>query len=58
MLRPVGIGDIAAVACRDTSGCWGWIGAYRDASERPFSDDDLDLLAAAGPDGCGDAAVE
>jgi DNA-binding CsgD family transcriptional regulator len=49
VLRPVGIGDIAAVACRDASGCWGWIEAYRDASERPFSDEDLDLLAAAGP---------
>jgi DNA-binding CsgD family transcriptional regulator len=49
VLRPVGIGDIAAVACRDTSGCWGWIEAYRDSSERPFSDDDLDLLAAVGP---------
>jgi DNA-binding CsgD family transcriptional regulator len=48
VLRPVGIGDIAAVACRDASGCWGWIEAYRDASERPFSEDDLDLLAAAG----------
>jgi DNA-binding CsgD family transcriptional regulator len=48
VLRPVGIGDIAAVACRDTSGCWGWIEVYRDASERPFSDNDLDLLAAAG----------
>jgi DNA-binding CsgD family transcriptional regulator len=49
VLRPVGIGDIAVVACRDMSGCWGWIEAYRDASDRPFSDDDLDLLAAAGP---------
>jgi DNA-binding CsgD family transcriptional regulator len=49
VLRPVGIGDLAAVACRDAAGCWGWIEAYRDASERPFSDDDLDLLAAAGP---------
>ena len=48
VLRPVGIGDIAAVACRDASGCWGWIEAYRDASERAFSDDDLDLLGAAG----------
>jgi DNA-binding CsgD family transcriptional regulator len=47
VLRPVGIGDIAAVACRDLSGCWGWIEAYRDASERPFTDEDLDLLAAA-----------
>jgi DNA-binding CsgD family transcriptional regulator len=49
VLRPVGIGDIAAAACRDTSGCWGWIEAYRDACERPFSDEDLDLLAAAAP---------
>lgn len=49
VLRPVGIGDIAAAACRDESGCWGWIEAYRDASERPFSDEDLDLLAAAAP---------
>jgi DNA-binding CsgD family transcriptional regulator len=48
VLRPVGIGDIAAAACRDPSGCWGWIEAYRDASERPFSEGDLDLLAAAG----------
>jgi DNA-binding CsgD family transcriptional regulator len=49
VLRPVGIGDIAAAACRDTSGCWGWIEAYRDACERPFSEEDLDLLAAAAP---------
>ena len=25
VMRPVGIGDIAAVACRDALGCWGWI---------------------------------
>jgi DNA-binding CsgD family transcriptional regulator len=49
VLRPVGIGDIAAAACRDTFGCWGWIEAYRDASERPFSEEDLDLLAAVAP---------
>ena len=49
VLRPVGIGDLAAAACRDASGCWGWIEAYRDASERPFSDEDLDLLTAATP---------
>ena len=49
VLRPVGIGDIAAVACRDRSGCWGWLEAYRDASDHPFTDDDLDLLTAAAP---------
>lgn len=49
VLRPVGIGDIAAVACRDLSGCWGWIEAYRDTSERPFGDEELNLLAAAAP---------
>jgi len=49
VLRPVGIGDIAAVACRDAYGCWGWLETYRDASERPFSDADLDLLAATAP---------
>src|SRR5919106_310649 len=33
-MRPVGIGDVAAVACRDALGCWGWIEAYRDCSDR------------------------
>jgi DNA-binding CsgD family transcriptional regulator len=47
VLRRVGIGDVAAVACRDASGCWGWVEAYRDTSDRPFSEDDLDLLADA-----------
>jgi DNA-binding CsgD family transcriptional regulator len=47
VLRQVGIGDIAAAACRDSSGCWGWIEAYRDSSERSFSDDELTLLAEA-----------
>ena len=30
VLRPVGIGDEAVLACRDALGCWGWIKAYRD----------------------------
>jgi hypothetical protein len=29
-MRPVGIGDVAVVACRDAHGCLGWIEAYRD----------------------------
>jgi DNA-binding CsgD family transcriptional regulator len=49
VMRPVGIGDVAAVACRDTLGCWGWIEAYRDRADRPFGDDDLELLAKVGP---------
>ncbi|HXJ66153.1 MAG TPA: helix-turn-helix transcriptional regulator [Actinomycetota bacterium] len=49
VLRPVGIGDVAAVACRDAFGCWGWIEAYRDSSDRPFSEDALELLAEVGP---------
>jgi DNA-binding CsgD family transcriptional regulator len=49
VLRPVGIGDEAVLACRDAVGCWGWIKAYRDSGQAPFTDDDLGLLAAVGP---------
>jgi DNA-binding CsgD family transcriptional regulator len=45
VLRPVGIGDIAVAACRDELGCWGWIEAYRDTTDRAFDDDELELLA-------------
>ena len=48
-MRPVGIGDVAAVACRDALGCWGWIEAYRDRSDRSFQDEDLELLASVAP---------
>src|SRR6478735_3522438 len=48
-MRPVGIGDVAAVACRDALGCWGWIEAYRDRSDRSFDDEDLELLATVAP---------
>jgi DNA-binding CsgD family transcriptional regulator len=48
VLRTVGIGDEAVAACRDALGCWGWIKAYRDGGDRPFDDDDLELLASAG----------
>jgi DNA-binding CsgD family transcriptional regulator len=48
VMRPVGIGDIAAAACRDALGCWGWIEAYRDRGDPPFDEDDLELLASAG----------
>jgi DNA-binding CsgD family transcriptional regulator len=48
VMRPVGIGDVAGAACRDSLGCWGWIEAYRDRSDRPFEPDDLELLASVG----------
>jgi DNA-binding CsgD family transcriptional regulator len=48
VMRPVGIGDVAAVACRDALGCWGWIEAYRDIADRPFEEEDLELLASVG----------
>ena len=48
VLRPVGIGDVVAAACHDASGCWGWIEAYRDAGDEPFSLHDIELLAFAG----------
>jgi len=48
VMRPVGIGDVAVVACRDALGCWGWIEAYRDGGDRRFEHDDLELLASVG----------
>jgi hypothetical protein len=45
----VGIGDEAALACRDALGCWGSIKAYRNFGDPAFSDDDPELLAAIGP---------
>jgi len=45
VMRPVGIGDVAAVACRDALGCWGWIEAYRDTTDRAFDEEELELLA-------------
>jgi len=49
VMRGVGIGDIAVVACRDEFGCWGWVEAYRDNGGRPFEDGDLEFLASIGP---------
>jgi DNA-binding CsgD family transcriptional regulator len=48
VMRPVGIGDVAAVACRDALGCWGWIEAYRDRADGQFEAGDLELLANVG----------
>jgi hypothetical protein len=49
ILRPVGIGDEAVLACRDALGCWGWIKAYRDSGDPAFTEEELELLAAVGP---------
>jgi DNA-binding CsgD family transcriptional regulator len=49
VMRPVGIGDLAIAACRDTYGCWGWIELYRDRSDSAFSADELQLLGRIGP---------
>ena len=49
VLRPVGIGDEAVVACRDAFGCWGWLKAYRDDDDASFAEHDLELLAQVGP---------
>jgi DNA-binding CsgD family transcriptional regulator len=48
VMRPVGIGDVATVACRDRQGCWGWIEAYRDSDDRCFDADELELLGDVG----------
>jgi DNA-binding CsgD family transcriptional regulator len=48
VMRPVGIGDVAVVACRDELGCWGWIEAYRDRGDPGFDDADVALLAGVG----------
>ena len=49
VLQGVGIADEAAVACRDAFGCWGWLKAYRDSGDRPFTADEIELLAQVGP---------
>jgi hypothetical protein len=49
VLRPVGIGDEAVVACRDALGCWGWIKAYRDSDDASFAEHDVELLARVVP---------
>jgi DNA-binding CsgD family transcriptional regulator len=49
VLRPVGIGDEAVLACRDALGCWGWIKAYRDDDDTSFAEHDLEFLAHVGP---------
>lgn len=49
VLRPAGIGDEAIVACRDDFGCWGWLKTYRGDDERPFGEQEIDLMREAAP---------
>lgn len=49
VLRGVGIGDVAVLACRDPFGCWGWLEIYRDRADGAFSDADLGLLEQLAP---------
>jgi DNA-binding CsgD family transcriptional regulator len=44
VMRGVGIGDVAVVTCRDALGCWGWVEAYRDGSDRPFGEEDIEFF--------------
>ena len=49
VLRGVGIGDTAIVACRDGHGCWAWLEIYRDGADAPFAVEDLELLGQLAP---------
>jgi DNA-binding CsgD family transcriptional regulator len=48
-LRPYGIGDELMTACRDRHGCWGSVELMRARDDRPFDDDDAQLLAELAP---------
>jgi DNA-binding CsgD family transcriptional regulator len=43
-LRPHGVGDVMATACRDGSGCWGWVVFHRMSDERAFDADEARLM--------------
>lgn len=43
-LGPSGMGDVFTVSGRDRFGGWGWINAGREHGDRPFSDQDIELL--------------
>jgi DNA-binding CsgD family transcriptional regulator len=48
-LRPYGVGDELMTVCRDRHGCWGSVELMRDAGDRPFDDDDAELLDRVAP---------
>jgi DNA-binding NarL/FixJ family response regulator len=43
-LRPYGVGDQATAVMRDAHGSWGYLKAWRNREDRPFSAEDLQLL--------------
>lgn len=48
-LRPYGIGDELMTACRDRHGCWGSVELMRDGGDRPFNEDEVQLLDQLAP---------
>ena len=48
-MRPYGIGDELMTVCRDHHGCWGSVELMRDSGDRPFDDEDVDLLDRLAP---------
>lgn len=49
VLERLGVGDVATVCFRDPYGYWGWLDLWRSADDGPFSDHELDVLAACAP---------
>jgi DNA-binding CsgD family transcriptional regulator len=48
-LQPYGVGDELMTVCRDRHGCWGSVELMRDAGDRPFAEDDAELLDQLAP---------
>jgi DNA-binding CsgD family transcriptional regulator len=48
-LRPHGVGDVMATACRDGSGCWGWVIFHRLSGERPFNAEEARSMGELAP---------
>jgi DNA-binding CsgD family transcriptional regulator len=48
-LRPHGVGDVMATACRDGTACWGWLVFHRAAGKPHFSADEARLLGDLAP---------
>lgn len=50
MLSDYGVRDIASTVFRDRFGCWAFLDLWRTAAAAPFSDADLEYLAAIAPE--------
>jgi DNA-binding CsgD family transcriptional regulator len=48
-LEPYGVGDELMTVCRDRHGCWGSVELMRDGDDRPFDEQDQDLLNDLAP---------